>query len=44
MSPLQAREEATLTNKYYWTTILRLRARAAAYQVGPNTPYSKFNY
>ena len=41
---LQAREEAKKTNVYYWTTILRLRARAALYNVGPNTPYSKFNY
>ena len=41
---LQAREEATRTDKYYWTTILRLRARAALYNVGPGTPYYKFNY
>ena len=44
MTFLQAREEATRTDKYYWTTILRLRARAALYNVGPGTPYYKFNY
>ena len=44
MTFLQAREEATKTDKYYWTTILRLRARAALYNVGPGTPYYKFNY
>jgi len=44
MSFNQAQQEAAKTDKYYWTTILRLRARGALYNVGPNTPYHKFNY
>ena len=42
LTPLQARNEMVKTNQYYYTTILRLRARARGYNVGPNTPYSKF--
>ena len=44
MSFGQAQQEAAKTDKYYWTTILRLRARGALYRVGPGTPYYKFNY
>lgn len=40
----QAKIAAERTDKYYWTTILRLRARGAFYTVGPDTPYYKFNY
>lgn len=39
-----ARIAAERTDKYYWTTILRLRARGAFHTVGPNTPYYQFNY
>lgn len=37
-----ARIEANKTDKYYHTTILRLKARGALQTVGPNTPYYKY--
>ena len=45
MSVRQAQHEATKTDYYYHTTIVRLRAYAAwGRPIGPNTDYSKYYY
>ena len=43
LTPDQAYHESLQTNKYYHTTIIRLKARARLkYNIGPNTPYWRF--
>lgn len=45
MTPKQALHEASKTNTYYYTTIVRLRARAAwGRKIDANTDYSKYYY
>ena len=45
MTVKEAQKEAQKTDKYYHTTIVRLRAHAAwGRPIGPNTDYSKYDY
>jgi hypothetical protein len=45
LTPDQAYKESLRTDRYYHTTILRLRARSVLkYNISASTNYSRFNY